>query len=161
MNPHLKPPAHHAEAAAEAVRALNHTTQARKDGFDYPSDAYEVVGPLNQLAMRLPQSFAQLSSFLVGLSKAGAVTADHGEAKEHLGDACSALASSALIAQTLAEHLERAHSALSPLGYDTSDEEEPCGEGMCICYCVGARHPCGCDCPHDEDCDCPFCWVDD
>ncbi|MEU5999091.1 hypothetical protein ABZ837_14825 [Streptomyces sp. NPDC047197] len=42
---------------------------------------------------------------------------------------------------------------------DTDDEpdEEPCGEGMCQCYCVGRWHACGCECPHPDDCDCDFC----
>lgn len=32
-----------------------------------------------------------------------------------------------------------------------SDEAEPCGEGMCHCYCGGA-HVCGCDCWRCDDC---------
>lgn len=38
---------------------------------------------------------------------------------------------------------------------DAQDEEnQPCGEGHCRCYGVGAEHydhACGCDCPRDED----------
>ncbi|MFJ9415068.1 hypothetical protein ACIRPT_12975 [Streptomyces sp. NPDC101227] len=41
------------------------------------------------------------------------------------------------------------------------DDEIACGEGHCQCYCIGAWHPCGCDCPrcpccqqHPHDCDC-------
>lgn len=41
-----------------------------------------------------------------------------------------------------------------------SYDAEPCGEGMCQCYC-GGGHVCGCDCPRcdtcrqlDEYCDC-------
>jgi len=28
---------------------------------------------------------------------------------------------------------------------------EPCGENSCICYCNGACHACGCDCPPSVD----------
>lgn len=31
------------------------------------------------------------------------------------------------------------------------DENFPCGEGMCRCYCDTWHGPCGCDCPRDED----------
>ncbi|WP_371527162.1 hypothetical protein OG302_14420 [Streptomyces sp. NBC_01283] len=116
-------PAHLADQAAEAIRNLNHATQSSKGELTYPSDAHEIVGPLNRLADRLPQSFDQISEFLDALAETSAVTADHGTAEDHIGEARSALASCALIAQTLAEHLERAHTALAPLGYDTAKEE--------------------------------------
>lgn len=39
------------------------------------------------------------------------------------------------------------------------DEPQACGEGHCRCDCTPgyATHPCGCDCPHDVDCDCEEC----
>lgn len=40
------------------------------------------------------------------------------------------------------------------------DEDMACGEGHCICYCVGVLHACGCDCPHDPDCNCMDCMID-
>lgn len=107
-----------ADKAAEAVRDLNHATQAAKGNLIYPGDAYEVVASLKALTQRLPQSFEQLSTFLRKLN-ADAVTADYGTPEEHLAEALSGLASSALIARTLTDHLDRAHSALAPLGYDT------------------------------------------
>ncbi|MEC4018863.1 hypothetical protein [Streptomyces sp. H27-D2] len=149
-----------ADTAAETIRSLNHATRSTKGELSYPGDAYEVVASLKVLTQRLPQSFDQLSNFLAVLAKTGAVTADYGAPDEHLAEARSALASAALIAQTLTDHLDRAHSALAPLGYEVATDEEPCGEGMCICYCIGVPHPCGCDCPHDEDCDCPDCMTE-
>ncbi|MEV8476551.1 hypothetical protein [Streptomyces sp. NPDC051173] len=127
-----------AAQAAEAVRSLNHATQSAKGELTYPGDAYHLVASLKQLTQRLPQSFDQLSGFLEVLAKTGRVTADYGTPGDHLGEARSALASAAIIAETLTEFLDRAHSELAPLGYDTADDEEPCG----------------CDCPHPEDCDC-------
>ncbi|MFE0137759.1 hypothetical protein ACFWY6_40310 [Streptomyces sp. NPDC059037] len=113
-------PADLADRAAEAVRNLNHATQKSNSELTYPSDAYQIVAPLHRLVYRLPQSFDQISGFLADLTQTGAVTADHGTADDHIGEARSALASCTLIAQTLAEHLERAHNALAPLGYDTN-----------------------------------------
>ncbi|MFJ9088728.1 hypothetical protein ACIRL3_40600 [Streptomyces sp. NPDC102384] len=111
-----------AQDAAESIRSFNHFTQPYKGELTYPSEAYEAVGSLVMLTQRLPQSYDQLSTFLERVGKTGAVTADHGTPDEHLAEARSALASAALIAQTLTEHLERAHNALSPLGLRITDE---------------------------------------
>ncbi|WP_327431744.1 hypothetical protein [Streptomyces sp. NBC_01236] len=113
-----------ATRAAEAIRAFNHATQSAKGELAYPGDAYEVVASLKLLTLRLPQSFDQVSDFLGTLAKTGAVTADCGAPDDHLAEARSGLASAAIIAQTLSEHLDRAHSALSPLGYDTTAHPE-------------------------------------
>ncbi|MFK0282557.1 hypothetical protein ACIQVL_19105 [Streptomyces sp. NPDC090499] len=106
-----------ADQAAEAIRNLNHAIQSAKGELNYPSDAYELVASLKQLTQRLPQSFEQISRFLGALAKTGAVTADHGTPDDHLAEARSGLASAALIAQTLTDHLGYAHSALGPIGY--------------------------------------------
>ncbi|WP_327662375.1 MULTISPECIES: hypothetical protein [unclassified Streptomyces] len=116
-------PAILASNAAEAIRGLNHATQLLKGELTYPSDAYEVVASLKSLTQRLPQSFDQLSTFMERLGKSGRVAADYGDAEEHVGEALSALASAQLIAETLTEHLDRAHSALSPLGYLVPDDD--------------------------------------
>ncbi|MDI3389640.1 hypothetical protein QIS99_26135 [Streptomyces sp. B-S-A8] len=115
-------PAELAAQAADAIRGLNHATQAFKGQLAYPGDAYEVVGPLARLAHRLPQSFDQLNELLHKLTETGAVTADYGSAEDQILEARSALASSALIALTLADHLDRAHQALAPLGYSPADD---------------------------------------
>ncbi|MEU1439761.1 hypothetical protein [Streptomyces mirabilis] len=111
-----------AAEAAEAIRNFNHATQSVKGELAYPGDAYETVASLKILTQRLPQSFDQLSDFLGRLAKTGAVTADYGAPDGHLAEARSALASAAIVAQTLTEYLDRAQSALSPLGYDTTTE---------------------------------------
>ncbi|NKI41566.1 hypothetical protein [Streptomyces physcomitrii] len=116
-------PAAVADQAAESVRSLNHATQHVKGELAYPSDAYDVVASLKTLTQRLPQTFDQLSAFVERLGKVGAVTADYGDPEEHIGEARSALASAALIAQTLTEHLDRTHNALSPLGYSATAEQ--------------------------------------
>ncbi|MET7927868.1 hypothetical protein ABZT43_28460 [Streptomyces sp. NPDC005349] len=115
-------PADLAAQAAEAIRNLNHATQSVKGELVYPGDAYEVVASLTLLTQRLPQSFEQLSGYLGTLPTTGAVTADYGAPDDHLAEARSALASAAIIAQTLTEFLDRAHTELSPLGYDTTTD---------------------------------------
>ncbi|NED11273.1 hypothetical protein [Streptomyces sp. SID9124] len=108
-----------ADAAAEAIRGLNHASWSGTEELTYLGDAYEVVASLKVLAQRLPQCFEQLSHFLVNLTESGAVTADYGVAGEHLAEARSALTSGVLVAQTLAEFLDHAHNSLAPLGYNT------------------------------------------
>ncbi|MBT2509658.1 hypothetical protein J7I98_28055 [Streptomyces sp. ISL-98] len=110
-----------AAQAAEAIRNLNHATQSTKGELTYPGDAYKTVASLKLLTQRLPQSFEQLAGFLEVLAT-GAVTADYGAPDDHLAEARSGLGSAAIIAETLAGHLDRAHSALAPLGYDTTAE---------------------------------------
>ncbi|MEW1803218.1 hypothetical protein ACIGO7_35380 [Streptomyces virginiae] len=43
-----------------------------------------------------------------------------------------------------------------PAEPETADDDWPCGENMCQCSCWRG-HACGCDCPHDEECECADC----
>ncbi|MFE5125483.1 hypothetical protein [Streptomyces sp. NPDC056669] len=149
------------DAAAEAIRELNHLTRIRQADWEYPGDAYSTVANLALLVQRLPQALEQIQTFITELHDGGHLVSDRGR---HIDDEVAAVKAgltwAADDAHTLAERLDQAHSALSPLGYTgplDGPDEEPCGEGMCQCYCLGDRHPCGCDCPHREDCDCDFC----
>lgn len=47
--------------------------------------------------------------------------------------------------------------ASNPATVEALDSEEPCGEGHCVCRCDDREHPCGCDCPHPDDCACGYC----
>ncbi|MER5183572.1 hypothetical protein ABT009_35385 [Streptomyces sp. NPDC002896] len=149
--------------AAEAIRAFNHLTFPRPDqppALPYPGNAYDAIGALKTLAQRLPQTFTQTGNALERLVTAGHLSAVHGTPVMHVTETQDLLRDAGDLAARLAAVLERAHSAVSPLSYsgpDDEPEEEPCGEGMCQCYCIGVLHPCGCDCPHTDDCDCDFC----
>ncbi|MEU6405543.1 hypothetical protein [Streptomyces sp. NPDC046985] len=152
------------DQAAEAVRAINHTTRAPGEDWQYPSHAYSLIGTLAHLSRMLPQAITQALGPVTDAHTAGRLTVDGGKDPDQ--SAASAVQTARVAigrAQRLAAALDQVHSALSPLGYDTSDDEDeqPCGEGMCQCYCVGLRHPCGCDCPHEDDCDCDFCTAPD
>ncbi|WP_055516102.1 hypothetical protein [Streptomyces ossamyceticus] len=115
--------------AAEAVRAFNHATQRTRDrrpGIAYPGTVYRAIGAFGTLAHRLPQAFDQIGTALADLYTAGHLTADHGTPTEHALAVSEALREAETHATAMAEALERAHSASSPLGYsgpidDTDD----------------------------------------
>jgi hypothetical protein len=110
-----------ADDAAEAIRSLNHATLSTRPGWEYPSDAYSVVGGLARQAAGLPQALDQIGALLETLArhglKDGRLTSDRGTVDADLIEAYGALADSTDAARTLYEALTRAHAALSPLGY--------------------------------------------
>ncbi|MFH8737002.1 hypothetical protein [Streptomyces sp. NPDC017964] len=152
-----------ASQAAEAIREFNHRTfpdPRQTPELLYPSTVGDAVASLKVLAQRLPQAIAQTSDALATQVNNGHVGAAYGDADTHAADVLHRLITAQTVASLLAKTLDSAHNSLSPLTYsgpDDEPDEEPCGEGMCQCYCVGTLHPCGCDCPHDDDCDCDFC----
>lgn len=93
-----------ADAAAEAVRSLNHAT-IRGTGLEFPADAYDVLGALALLAARLPQALRQVQHFLDDATEAGRVSIVDGE---HAGDPVAAVT-------TCAHHLEHATTAAEQL----------------------------------------------
>ncbi len=107
----------HAEAAAEAIRALNHATLPAARTLTGPADVYDVTGALASLTARLPQVLSQLQAFLVGEHTAGRVRVVDGP---HTVDPAAALAQSdrwltcaAAAADTLRHALEQTHTTLS------------------------------------------------
>jgi hypothetical protein len=71
-------PRDQAEAAAEAIRALNHATLRFGDsaGYQWPSDVDAVIGQLQLLAERLPQALEQAREWLTEQLLAGRVGHD-------------------------------------------------------------------------------------
>jgi hypothetical protein len=85
--------AEHADAAAEAIRALNHATLPAAGGLSEPADAYEVFACLASLADRLRQSLTQVQHFLEEQHAAGAIRIVDGPHRGHPGaavDTCRA-----------------------------------------------------------------------
>ncbi|WP_143670262.1 hypothetical protein [Streptomyces antimycoticus] len=106
------------DAAAEAIRQLNHATGKPGGGLEYPGDAYSTVANLKTLVQRLPQALEQIEAFITSLHTDGHLTSDRGRPIEDEIDAIQAgLKWAAGDAELLAERLDQAHSALSPLGY--------------------------------------------
>ncbi|MFW3473462.1 hypothetical protein ACN24M_19550 [Streptomyces microflavus] len=114
-------PENNADTAAEAVRKFNHATlptaAARSGNFHYPGQAYSSVASFKRMAQNLPQSFEQTNSFLTRLHLDGNLTADYGTVADHVSATEAALAEASRCADMLADALNRAHSALSPIGY--------------------------------------------
>jgi hypothetical protein len=71
-------PRDHAEAAAEAIRALSHATIRHGDpaGYEWPSDVDAVIAELQLLAERLPQALVQAREWLAEQLVAGRVGHD-------------------------------------------------------------------------------------
>src|SRR5919202_6696385 len=67
--------ADYADAAAEAVRGLNHATFAGT-GYEVPSDVYDVLGQLSTMLARLPQALSQAADWLAREQAAGHVGHD-------------------------------------------------------------------------------------
>ncbi|MFE7012141.1 hypothetical protein ACFVAQ_16785 [Streptomyces sp. NPDC057651] len=153
-----------ARQAAEAIREFNHLTfpnSPTKPGLTYPGEAYDAIGALKILAQRLPQAMEQIGTALDVLGTNDHLGSAIGEdPARHVALVQEFLSTAMDCAGGLAQCLELAHSEAGPLLYtgpEDGPEDEPCGEGMCQCSCIGTLHPCGCDCPHDDECDCDVC----
>jgi hypothetical protein len=80
----------HAEAAADAVRAINHITGwPPGQGLACPSEAYRVLGQLATVAARLPRACEQITRQLVTWDSAGQLGFDPGTA--HAGHSAAAV----------------------------------------------------------------------
>jgi hypothetical protein len=114
-----KTPAQYAEDAAEGVRAVNHVTLRDAEGWEFPCDAYDVVGGLSRVAMRMPQALQQVGKFIEGLASEGNVGVDAGgsDVAESQVDLQAALIDAVEAAENLRDALFRAHGVLSHLTY--------------------------------------------
>ncbi len=123
--------AHLANAAAEAIRSLNHYTHPgdRWPGLDYPSDVYGTLAALARLADRLPQALRHLTAYLVRELRLEHIAFDDGE---HAGDPAGAVATVAHLldaqasdaATQLAAALDAAQQAIAFASYAGPDLED-------------------------------------
>ena len=105
-----------ADAAARAVRDLNHRTRG-PDAFTGPAQLYRLVGELAQLADGLPQLVNQLGRWLQDEHDADRVRSDdHADAGPAVARATMQLADAGDAARDLAHALGRAQQRLAPLG---------------------------------------------
>lgn len=113
-----KTPAQLADDAAEAIRALNHVTMSTRPGWEFPADAYSVVGNLRELAQRLPQLLQQTEVFLQRLADGDHIRSDRGgNGATEVNAALDGLDRAREDAVTMTAALDTVHSALSPLAY--------------------------------------------
>jgi hypothetical protein len=133
----------HAEAAAEAIRAINHLT-INDTALGYPSDAWRLVGQLATLTARLPQAFEQITGQLNRWQQAGLIGIDPGT--RYAGDPATAVATAGLVltesatvaaaalhsALTIAgEALTYAHYTGPDIEHDDTERDEDQGEDEC------------------------------
>jgi hypothetical protein len=118
-----KTPASLADRAAESIRSLNHATLSRRDGWEYPADAYDVVGDLARLVMMLPQALEQTGKFFDDLADNGHVGVDAAgrergtTAPVMQAHVAASLINAVALAKELCEELNDAHAALSHATY--------------------------------------------
>ena len=113
-----KTPAQLADDAAEAIRAVNHLTRSLgSEGWQYPGDAYSVVGNLSEAAMRLGQALNQVAAFVRELHDEGHLRSDKDTLDADVNAATGGLYDAFDASQQLYEALNRAHSGLSPIAY--------------------------------------------
>lgn len=104
-----------ADNAAEAIRSINHATKT----LEYPGDIYSTVANLKILAQRLPQAFEQLGGRLTQLGHDGHLRIEpgRGDLADTQDDVYDALRAAIDAAQAMEQALDRAHTALGPIGY--------------------------------------------
>ena len=116
-----------AHNAAEALRAVNHTTIPGESALRWPSDACDELGALTVLAVRLPQALRQLAAFFDRELQAGHIRVVAGEfADDPLAAVAAAghyLEQAAALATQLAEALTHAQTATSGMAADHEDGE--------------------------------------
>ena len=136
-------PAQLADDAAEAIRGANHATLSARPGWEFPADAYSVVGDLLAMVQRLPQLLEQTGVHVQRLADGGHVRSDRGgNGAAEVAAALDALSRASTDALAMAAALDTAHSALSPLAYQDrrTTDAEPCSASA------------SCPCPwHDSD----------
>jgi hypothetical protein len=122
----------HAEAAAEAIRAINHVS-LHDAALPYPSDAYRLLGALITLAERLPQALQQTAQRITRWADAGELGIDSGTA--YAGDperaaveAVAGLHAAAIAAGQLRDALSQARRAITYAHYIDPAGDDPTGD---------------------------------
>lgn len=112
-----KTPAQFADTAGDAIRALNHATLGRQADWEYPGDAYSVVGNLAYMAGMLPQAIEQVAKHLKRLEEEDHLKSDRDTLAADLEAAYAGLTIAAGAAETLRGALDRAQSGLGTVAY--------------------------------------------
>ncbi|KMS67210.1 hypothetical protein ACH49_28755 [Streptomyces leeuwenhoekii] len=107
--------------AAQQVRAFNHVSQDVGDDWRFPSHSYDAIGNLAHLARMLGQAIEQATYPAEQANSAGRLIVDGGrDAGDQMQRMRHALAAAVAHADDLAAALDRMHSAVSPMAFDTT-----------------------------------------
>jgi hypothetical protein len=122
----------HAEAAAEAIRAINHVT-FHNAALPYPADAYRLIGALITLAERLPQALQQTAQRITRWQDVGELGIDPGTAyaadpDRAAADAVAGLHAAAIAAGHLRDALSQARRAITYAHYTDPAGDDPTGD---------------------------------
>ncbi|MBK3539635.1 hypothetical protein JHN61_26130 [Streptomyces sp. MBT67] len=114
-------PGRHLSAAAEGVRAFNHTSRAVADDWIYPGHAYDAVGNLSYLVGMLEQAVQQSTRPVMHTYEHGRVRIDgNGDADAKVSELVAAQRDAEAAAAALTAAVQRMHNATSPMGLDTT-----------------------------------------
>jgi len=104
-----------ADRAPDAIRSVNHATRT----LQHPGDIYSTVANLKILAQRLPQTFQQLGARFAQLGHDGRLRIEpgRGDLNAAQDQAYQALYDAVVAAEAMEQALDRAHTALGPIGY--------------------------------------------
>jgi hypothetical protein len=120
----------HAEAAAEAVRAINHLTY-HDEALPYPAEAWRLLGQLSIAAHRLAQAVRQTAKLIDGKHQRGEIGIDPGTdyadaEPTAVAEVLAGLDAAGRLATALADALDR---ATRPLTYAHHVAPEVDGSG--------------------------------
>ena len=104
----------YADEAAEHIRRINHATISTTALTI--TDAYDIVGTLEELAARLPQTMRQIAQSLQHRALVEALVTDDGtHANDRVDAACTHLLLAEQVFRTAGLHLAAAHEAIARL----------------------------------------------
>jgi len=119
-------PAPHLDAAAESVRAFNHTSRSVGTDWKFPSDSYTALGNLSYLVQMLGQAVERSTVPAKHMYDQGRVRIDGkglGAADESMDELMAAQKDAVAAAAALTAAVQRMHNATSPMGTDTTGME--------------------------------------
>lgn len=114
-------PISYLSAAAEQIRAFNHTSRSTGVDWQYPSHSYDALGSLSYLVQMLGQVVQQSTVPVTHAYKEGRILIDGGgSANAKVAEMRAAREDAVAAAALLTAAVQRMHNATSPMGLDTT-----------------------------------------
>lgn len=124
-------PARHLSEASDGLRAFNHASSATKPDWEDPADSYTALGGLAYLVQMLGQAVEQSTAPVRHAHEQGRIRIDGGgDPEAKFGELVAAREDGIAAAAALTAAVQRMHSAVGPMGHDTTglpefeDDEE-------------------------------------
>ena len=114
-------PATHLSAAADSIRAFNHTSRSTGTDWEFPGHAYDAIGNLSYLVGMLGQAVEQATVPVTHAYKEGRLLIDGGGSENaKVAEMREARQEAVAAAAALTAAVQRMHNAVSPMGMDTT-----------------------------------------